>query len=115
MAAISAAKPTWDDKKVAEVLHKSFLIENPEYAARSQVPTSLLQEVVAASEAKQMAEKSAARSQLRAEKERVALTLKARSKKYFKVAAPTKWKTPQKIESPGCHHTKRQQSTWALG
>ena len=92
MAAISAVRPTWDDKKVAEVLHKGFLIEHPDYAAQSQVPTSMLQEVVAAAEAKQMAEKAAARSQLRVQKERVSVTLKARSMKYFKKAAPTKWK-----------------------
>ena len=96
MAAISAVRPSWDDKKVAEVLHKGFLIEHPDYAAQSQVPTSMLQEVVSASEAKQMAEKAAARSQLLQEKERVARTVKARSKKYFKVAAPTKWKASQK-------------------
>ena len=96
MAAIKAAEPKWDSRKVAEALNRCFLIENPDFGKEAKVPTNLLREVVAATEAKDMGTKVAARSQLQLKKMHMVETRDACMKKYFKVHPPTKWRPCEK-------------------
>ena len=93
MACLSAEKPDWTEDQAAAALSHGFLLEHPNVYEDMEIPAEHIGEVLSATEAKEVAGYQKALDLVKAQKQSMLATRRARSRKYFKkspAAAPLK-------------------------
>ena len=92
MACISAVEPEWTEDQAAAALSHGFLMENPNAYEEMELPAEKIGEVLTATEAKEVQTYQHSLDLVKAQKQSMLATRRARSRKYFKkgLAAPLK-------------------------
>lgn len=100
LAAMSKIEPTWTDLEASKALHVCFMLENPDTYSDLPVDTSVIAEVVTATEAKTIHEFAASLEKVRARKTIRAHVRDTIMKKYFKTSALSQKKKPKAKAAP---------------
>ncbi len=100
MAAMGDIRKDWTDLEAIKALHRCFLLENPDTYGHLPIDTSIITEVVNASEAKAIQEFADQIQTTKAKKLIKQYVRDAGLKKYFKVSAKSQAKRPKPKATP---------------